>query len=178
MLDGIKSVKAVSVPHDTHDLLCSGCLQCTHCPRENTEEPLELCVKLQHNWAVFQTTPPPTPPHPHTHTTIITTTTSRKRIWCMKSNDAVLAANFDQNVKSVLEFFESTCGTADFVVALSPPPLPPTATVLFFLAESLLLLWPNMSYRPVIGTQMAVSAFFYTKLLLLLWLRQNSCLLG
>ena len=56
VLGGIRSVKAVSVPHDTHSLLCSGSVQCTYCLRENAEKSWELWVKMQYNWAAFQTT--------------------------------------------------------------------------------------------------------------------------
>lgn len=50
--------------------------------------------------------------------------------------------------------FESIHGTADFVIALSPPPCS-------FLEKSLLLLWPNVSCRPVISTQMAACFFVH-----------------
>lgn len=56
---------------------------------------------------------------------------------------------------SFLIFFDSRCGTADFVVALSPPP------PLQFSGKNLpLLLSPCVSYWPVTGTQTAASAVF------------------
>lgn len=54
--------------------------------------------------------------------------------------------------------FESVHGTADFVIALLSPLL------CSFLEKSLLLLWPNVSYRPVTSTQMAASFFVHQTL--------------
>lgn len=135
--------RLVSVPHDANSLLCSCSVQCTHCPSENTEKSWELCLKMQHNWAAFQTTSPPR-------------AESAYGAWSqmMHSLQHILSVT----LRAFLNF-ESVHGTADFVIALSP-------LRCSFLDKSLLLLWPHVSYRPVISTQTAAS-FLYAKLLLL-----------
>lgn len=131
----------MSVPHDTHSLLCSCSVQYTHCVRENAEKSWELCVKRQHNRMPFQNT-----------------SESAHGAWSQMMHS--LQHSLSVMFRTFLNF-ELIHRTADFAFPLS-------SALCSFLEKTILLFCSNTSYWPVINTQSAVR-FLNTKLPLLLW---------